>query len=644
MERQPTCHLVQVIIGCARPKRDSGMGKLGFPMFFMEMKSPEINPVYCKLFSYFYVFKHKGLETSKFLGYNTTVYAQKVLCKPINRTTRGIDYMSGSSKKKLRKEQYEAALTQKQQSQRKEDRKLKNYTLTFVISMILVVVIAIGIVVTPTITGVIHRNTHAITIGNHELSTAQLSYFYMDEINNYYTKTYNNYYSTYGSMWQLFLILNPDEPLNEQIYNEEQTLTWADYFMNEAIKTATTMYALYDEGKANGFELSEDDQASLDSYFESLESSAKTQGYANVNAYLRNTYGQGASFDGFKEYYTSSIYATTYFNDYCDSLEYTDEQIREYEKDKFLNYTSFDYALYTIQVDKYLGEGTKGEDGKVTYSDEERAAALAAAKKDAETLVASGATTELLNEAIKALEINKDNKNAKATEYNNYFYESVGLEDIQKWLADEARKAGDLTIIEGKITETNEDKTETERVSALNVVLFLEKDDNYTKLVSVRHILSQYKNPYIDSDGNYQYNESTKKAAKEEANKWLLEWEKGEKTAESFGELAKKYSADSNASEGGLYEDIYPGQMVEAFNDWCFDSSRKAGDTGIVETEYGCHVVYFEKTQDISYRDYLIKNDLIEQDSEAWRTELEKKLTVERVNLSGMDWDFSYTY
>lgn len=553
--------------------------------------------------------------------------------------------MSGSSKKKLRKEQYEAALTQKQQSERKEARKLKNYTLTFVISMILVVVIAVGIIVTPTITGIVHRNTHAITIGNHQLSTAQLSYFYMDEINDYYTTTYNNYYSNYGSMWQLFLILNPDEPLNEQYYNEEKTLTWADHFMNEAIKTATTMYALLDEGKANGFELAEDDQKALDSYFQSLESNAKTQGYANVNAYLRSTYGQGASFEEFKEYYTSSIYATMYFNDYCDSLEYTDEQIREFEKDKVLNYTSFDYVIYTVRVDDYLGEGTKGEDGKVTYSDEDRAAALAAAKKDAETLVATGATTaEKLNEAIKALEINKDNKNAKATEYNNYFYESVGLEDTQKWLADEARKAGDLTIIEGKVKETNEDKTETERVTAFNVILFLERDDNHTKLVNVRHILSQYKNPYIDSEGNYQYNESTKKAAKEEANKWLLEWEKGDKTAETFGELAKKYGTDGTAANGGLMEDIYPGQMVEAFNDWCFDSSRKAGDTGIVETEYGCHVVYFEKTQDISYRDYLIKNDLVTKDSEAWRTALEEKMSVNRVDLSGMEWDFTYVY
>ena len=33
--------------------------------------------------------------------------------------------------------------------------------------------------------------------------------------------------------------------------------------------------------------------------------------------------------------------------------------------------------------------------------------------------------------------------------------------------------------------------------------------------------------------------------------------------------------------------------MVQAFNDWCFDESRKAGDYGLVKTEYGYHVMYF---------------------------------------------------
>ena len=33
--------------------------------------------------------------------------------------------------------------------------------------------------------------------------------------------------------------------------------------------------------------------------------------------------------------------------------------------------------------------------------------------------------------------------------------------------------------------------------------------------------------------------------------------------------------------------------MVTAFNDWCFDTARQPGDTGVVKTEYGYHVMYF---------------------------------------------------
>lgn len=551
--------------------------------------------------------------------------------------------MSASSKKKLRKEQNEAALTQKQQAERKEAKQLKKYTVTFIVAMVLVVAIMVGVIVYPSINGMIKRGTHAITIGDHQLSTAQLSYFYMDEISNYYTETYNNYYSAYGNMWQLFLVLNPDEPLNEQEYNDN--MTWADHFMDEAIKSATTMYALYDDAKANGYTLPDEEQKALDEHFASFETLANNYGYSNSGAYLRDSYGHGANLKEYKEYYTANVYATSYLGHYSDTLEYTDAQLRDFEKNKLLDYTSFDYALYTIRVDNYLGEGKKGENGSVTYTDEQRAAAIAAAQKDAQTLVSSGATTlEKLNEAIKALPINKDNTSAAATEYNNSFYNTVGLEEIQKWLADENRKAGDITSIDGMAEITNEDGTKTEKVNACNVLLFFERDDNYTKLVSVRHILSRYTNPYVDSDGNYQYNESTKKAAKEEAEKYLEEFKKGETTATAFGDLAKKYSDDSSASYGGLFEDVYPGQMVEAFNDWCFDPNRVAGDTGIVETEYGCHVMYFEKTQDTTYRDYLIKQDLVTRDTEAWCTALEKALSVEKVNLSGMEWDFSYNH
>ena len=78
----------------------------------------------------------------------------------------------------------------------------------------------------------------------------------------------------------------------------------------------------------------------------------------------------------------------------------------------------------------------------------------------------------------------------------------------------------------------------------------------------------------------------------ETAQDILAQWEAGDKTEDSFAALAQENSLD-NADDGGLYTDVLQGMMVTQFNDWCFDASRKTGDTGIVETMYGYHVMYF---------------------------------------------------
>ena len=33
--------------------------------------------------------------------------------------------------------------------------------------------------------------------------------------------------------------------------------------------------------------------------------------------------------------------------------------------------------------------------------------------------------------------------------------------------------------------------------------------------------------------------------------------------------------------------------MVDPFDEWCFDDARQPGDTGIVKTDYGYHVMYY---------------------------------------------------
>ena len=50
--------------------------------------------------------------------------------------------------------------------------------------------------------------------------------------------------------------------------------------------------------------------------------------------------------------------------------------------------------------------------------------------------------------------------------------------------------------------------------------------------------------------------------------------------------------------------------MVDPFDEWCFDDARKAGDTGIVKTDYGYHVMYYVSKGEAVFWFEAAKSDL----------------------------------
>lgn len=108
---------------------------------------------------------------------------------------------------------------------------------------------------------------------------------------------------------------------------------------------------------------------------------------------------------------------------------------------------------------------------------------------------------------------------------------------------------------------------------------------------AVRHILVS---PEI-SEGASEATESQWKACLAEAERILQEWKDGEATEESFVALVPTYTADTGSAQtGGLYENVNPtSNFVENFLEWSVDMSRQPGDTGIVESNYGYHIMYF---------------------------------------------------
>ena len=331
-----------------------------------------------------------------------------------------------------------------------------------------------------------------VTVGEHNLTAAQFSYFYYDAISEYQQVIFAQYYASLGEYWDTMLGFDPELPMDEQIYNEETGQTWQAYFKDVAIEDIHWTYALYDDAIANNFSLSDSLQLEISEYLNDLSLYAGYYGYDDVDAYLRDIYGKDASAEEFAAYFTTFSMSASYRDRYISSLSFTQEDLRAYE-----------------QTDEYY----------TTVSD--------------------------------------------------------------------------------------------------------------AKLVNVRHILALFAGS-TDAD---------KADAQARAEEIYHDWLAGPATEDSFAALANAVSEDQggNVTNGGIYEDIYPGQMAEDFEAWCFAADRKPGDTGIVETENGYHVMYFSSYSDITYRDMIIEEDMRTEYAANWAQSIMNNTSIVVGNLDDLE-------
>ena len=520
--------------------------------------------------------------------------------------------MSASSKKKLRNAEQAAKMTEKQLAEQQEAKKLKLYSTLAVVVLVALVIFAAYVGITRAIenSGIRERNTVALTIGEHELSNAELNYYYIDSVNNFY-----NNYGGYASL----LGLDLTKPLDEQVINEEDGTTWADDFLTGAIEAAKATYAVVDEATANGYTLPEEATAYVDNTMSTMQMYASLYGYPNTDSYLKAMYGKGATEETLRNYFEMNYLASYYQEHYQNSLTYTDEQLREREAENYNNYSSFSYNYYYLNANSFV-EGESSDE----HTEEELAAAVTAAEAAAKALTDGISTVDAFNKAIAELGVNAGNAGTVST-----VAEDVRLTNINSayadWVADDARKAGDMTYVANSTTDAEGNET----INGYYVVLFNGRNDNTFALRNVRHILVAFEGGTTDSTtGQTTYTVDEKASAHDKAEELLSQWKAGEATEVSFAELANAESDDGDGTTGGLYTDIYPGQVVTAFEDWCY-ADHEVGDTGIVETEYGYHVMYFSGNSETTYRDFMIENELVSNDYNAWYTAL-----IEAVNVT----------
>ena len=174
--------------------------------------------------------------------------------------------------------------------------------------------------------------------GNHTLTSAGFSYFYW--------ASYTSFLNYHGSDAKNYLDLYT--PLSEQMYSED--LTWEEYFINDALMAFKQYTALNDLARAEGFELSEEAQKSLENLPEDLLKTAQAMGFETVEEYLQANYGGGATVENYTEYLHDHFVVQEYTAAIQDSFSFTDEEVE---------------AFYDEHAQEYEENGVTKEDVKM---------------------------------------------------------------------------------------------------------------------------------------------------------------------------------------------------------------------------------------------------------------------------------------
>lgn len=484
-----------------------------------------------------------------------------------------------------------------------------------VISIVLAAAIALGAVgIVFNYYGTFERMIKIGGVGEEQkVSAAEYEYYYMQTYSQFLSLI--SQYSSMGVDYGFDTSLCPSEQTTTTKDADGNEISWEDYLRNMTIDNIKVQKAYYNEAIKAGYgELTDAEEeaieAQLDQIREQAQSTTTSTGTEkprySLNAFLRMNYGSFMNSSFLKKILKAETIVSKYYADKIADLESSYDQAevdKKYNSDKsaydVVDFRVYQFATTTLTADK--GESSDALKKRQAEAD-------AKVKKDAQDFAA--AAKDEASFLAKAKELNKDtkdydaDKSTKMTSQLKADIQSSLSEDVAKWLFDSKTAVGSV-----KMFESSDKKT-------FNVVL-LTAAGHQEDTVSVRHILFANK----DAEGNALTEEEIAQK-KKDAEAALKEWEKGDKTSESFGEIAAEKTEDTGSqATGGLYENVLPGQMVPEFDAWIFDPARAEGDTAIVETDYGYHVMYFV-SKDGKYYDATIRSELASAEFEETATEL----------------------
>jgi len=496
--------------------------------------------------------------------------------------------MSASTEKKQRQAAREAGTDKKILAEKEAaEKRSRSRRRTGLAAAVVAVLVVLAILFS---TGFFYTQTTAVRAGARRYSPAALNY--------HYVSSYQNWMSTYGNLAAIAGMDTEAGPFglkDQPCPMMEEGHTWRDFFIDSACAGIAQMSGLLDYAGENGITLSEEQLAAIDAQISQIELMAKVYGYSSADHYLEANFGDGVTARSLRGILRDISLSDAARTQYTESLQYSDEELEAAYAAFEGSQDFFDYAYYYVQAEAMLADG-----GEVAEPNE---MTLLEARMTAEAIRTSYQDdrdtedpTERLNAAIEA-----EDDVAEATVRTHVSAGSLG--DLAEWMT-AARKVGDIEVIEDSASK------------GYYVVVFLGRDDNHYNTVSVRHILIE-----IESNEDGTWTPEADAAAREEAERILAEWKAGEATEESFAALAEQYSTDTGSNTvGGLYEDVYHGQMVPDFDAFCFGGHQHGDTTVIFGTNgayAGYHVIYFVGEGE-PYSNILARDELREQAVSAW--------------------------
>ena len=423
-----------------------------------------------------------------------------------------------------------------------------------------------------------------VVINGEEVNKVEFDYAYNTSKNNYITQ-YGSYLSYFG--------LDTSKDLSTQMYSD--TLTWQDYFEQNAVESLKQNKALMAEAKAAGFTYDTTDE--YNTFKETIKTSAAAAGVSDKE-YVRSIYGSYATMGRIEEYVKNDMVMNAYYQKLQEDNAPSDDEIQSYYEENKATYDSVDYRLTTIEADlptepteladpveetaadtTGTTDGTTAADSTQDTAYQPSDAEIAKAMEDAKVLADDAEQT-----VAKDGEAHENEKKSSV----NYM--------ISDWLFDDARKAGDTTVI------TNDNS------HCYYAVAFEKRYLDETPSADVRVII-----PTEDKTGE----------------EILEEWKNGAATEDSFAELCKKYTQDTSAVEnGGLFEQVTKTGMTEELSNWIFDSSRQAGDTVAITVSDTTYVLYYIGQDQPEWK-INIKNTLVSDTMSQHVQDITADVTVE---------------